>query len=228
MRTAEELLRTTPIFSRLSVEDRRKVAEVASVRAFDRGEIIFEQESPSDAFYAIVAGRVKIFKMMPNGKDLILEVFGPGDPLGAVAAYLGRPFPASATALEETTCVLIPRADFFRLLEQHPSLVRGLLLGLTTRLVELTNRLAELTGGRIEPRFARLFMKLADEMGRSERGGIFIPLPLSRQELADLTGTTIETCIRIMSRWGKDEIVRTEKEGFVVLARPELAQLATQ
>jgi CRP-like cAMP-binding protein len=228
MRTAEDLLRTTPIFSRLTIEDRRKIAEVASVRAFDRGEIIFEQESPSDAFYAIIAGRVKIFKMMPNGKDLILEVFGPGDPLGAVAAYLGRPFPASATALEETTCVLIPRADFFRLLEQHPSLVRGLLLGLTTRLVELTNRLAELTGGRIEPRFARLFMKLADEMGRSERGGIFIPLPLSRQELADLTGTTIETCIRIMSRWGKEEIVRTEKEGFVVLARPELAQLATQ
>jgi len=228
MRTAEELLRTTPIFSRLSVEDRRKIAEVATVRAFDRGEIIFEQESPSDAFYAITAGRVKIFKMMPNGKDLILEVFGPGDPLGAVAAYLGRPFPASATALEETTCVLIPRADFFRLLEQHPSLVRGLLLGLTMRLVELTNRLAELTGGRIEPRFARLFMKLADEMGRSERGGTFIPLPLSRQELADMTGTTIETCIRIMSRWGKEEIVRTDKDGFVVLARQELAQLAAQ
>ena len=228
MRTAEELLRTTPIFSRLSVEDRRKIAEVATVRAFDRGEIIFEQESPSDAFYAITAGRVKIFKMMPNGKDLILEVFGPGDPLGAVAAYLGRPFPATATALEETTCVLIPRADFFRLLEQHPSLVRGLLLGLTMRLVELTNRLAELTGGRIEPRFARLFMKLADEMGRSQRGGTFIPLPLSRQELADMTGTTIETCIRIMSRWGKEEIVRTDKDGFVVLARQELAQLATQ
>jgi CRP/FNR family transcriptional regulator len=228
MPTAEELLRTTPIFSRLSVDDRRKIAEVATVRAFGRGEIIFEQESPSDAFYAITAGRVKIFKMMPNGKDLILEVFGPGDPLGAVAAYLGRPFPASATALEETTCVLIPRADFFRLLEQHPSLVRGLLLGLTMRLVELTNRLAELTGGRIEPRFARLFMKLADEMGRSERGGTFIPLPLSRQELADMTGTTIETCIRIMSRWGKEEIVRTEKDGFVVLARQELAHLAAQ
>jgi CRP-like cAMP-binding protein len=228
MRTAEELLRTTPIFSRLSVEDRRKIAEVATVRTFDRGQIIFEQESPSDAFYAITAGRVKIFKMMPNGKDLILEVFGPGDPLGAVAAYLGRPFPASATALEETTCVLIPRADFFRLLEGHPSLVRGLLLGLTTRLVELTNRLAELTGGRIEPRFARLFLKLADEMGRSERGGAFIPLPLSRQELADMTGTTIETCIRIMSRWGKEDIVRTEKDGFVVLARAELAHLAAQ
>jgi CRP/FNR family transcriptional regulator len=165
---------------------------------------------------------------MPNGKDVILEVFGPGDPLGAVAVYVGRPFPASAAALEDTTCVVIPKQDFFRLLEQHPSLVRGLLLGFTTRLVELTNRLAELTGGRIDARFARLFMKLADQMGRAERGGTFIPLSLSRQELADMTGTTIETCIRIMSRWGKEEIVRTEKDGFVVLARPELDAIASE
>ncbi len=224
----EELLRTTPIFSRLSPDDRRKIAEVAVVRQFARGDVIFEQESPSDALYAITSGRVKIFKMMPNGKDVILEVFGPGDPLGAVAVYVGRPFPASAAALEDTTCVLIPRNEFFRLLEQHPSLVRGLLLGLTTRLVELTNRLAELTGGRIEARFARLFMKLADQMGRSERGGTFIPLSLSRQELADMTGTTIETCIRIMSRWGKEEIVRTEKDGFVVLGRRELDAIASE
>lgn len=225
MATAEELLRTTPIFSRLSAGDRNTIAEVARVERFEKGAVIFEQDSPSE-FYAIASGRVKIFKMMPSGKDVILEVFGPGDPLGAVAAYMDRPFPASATALEDTTCVIIPRPAFFRLLETQPSLVRGLLLGLTTRLVELTNRLAELTGGRIEPRFARLFLKLSSEMGRSERGGTFIPLPLSRQELADLSGTTIETCIRIMSRWNKDDIVRTEKDGFIVLNRAELESIA--
>jgi CRP-like cAMP-binding protein len=163
--------------------------------------------------------------MMPTGKDLILEVFGTGDPLGAVAAYDGRPFPASAVALEDTVCVVIPRAVFFRLLEEHPSLVRGLMLGLTHRLVELTNRLAELSGGRIESRFARLFLKLSGDMGRQERGGVFVPLPLSRQELADMTGTTIETCIRIMSRWGKQSVVRTEKDGFVVVDRRALQEL---
>jgi len=225
MINAEELLRTTPIFSRLSPADRKTIAQVARVQFFARGETIFEQEAPSE-FYAITSGRVKIFKMMPSGKDLILEVFGPGDPLGAVAAYMDRPFPASASALEDTTCVIIPRPAFFRLLEAHPSLVRGLLLGLTTRLVELTNRLAELTGGRIEPRFARLFLKLATEMGRPDRAGTFIPLPLSRQELADMTGTTIETCIRIMSRWNKDDIVHTGKDGFVVLDRTELEKIA--
>jgi len=228
MPTAEELLRVTPIFSRLSATDRKAVAEVARVQDFARGETIFEQEAPSDAIYAIAAGRVKIFKMMPNGKDLILEVFGPGDPLGAVAVYMDRPFPASAAAIEDTVCVIIPRAAFFRLLETQPSLVRGLLLGITTRLVELTNRLAELTGGRIEPRFARLFLKLASQMGRAERGGTFVPLALSRQELADMTGTTIETCIRIMSRWNKDEVVRTEKDGFVLLDRTELEKIASE
>jgi CRP-like cAMP-binding protein len=156
---------------------------------------------------------------------VILELFGPGGPLGAVAAYESRPYPASASALEPSSCLLIPRQAFFTLLEQHPSLVRGLLGSLSLRLVELTTRLAELTGGRIEVRFARLFLKLADQMGRQERGGLFVPLPLSRQELADLTGTTIETCIRIMSRWGKDGVLRTEKEGFVVLDRAALEAL---
>src|SRR5215831_1388316 len=228
MPTAEELLRVTPIFSRLTPADRKAIAETARVQEFARGEAIFEQDSPSDAFYAIASGRVKIFKMMPNGKDVILEVFGPGDPLGAVAVYMDRPFPASAAALEDTVCVIIPRAAFFRLLETQPSLVRGLLLGLTVRLVEMSNRLAELTGGRIEPRFARLFLKLAGQMARPERGGAFIPLALSRQELADLTGTTIETCIRIMSRWNKDGVVRTEKDGFVVLDRAELDRIAAE
>jgi CRP/FNR family transcriptional regulator len=224
----DALLRVTPVFRKLSPEDRRTVAQAATIRHYEKGDLIFEQDTPSDAFYTIASGRVKIFKMLASGKDLILEVFGTGDPLGAIAAYDGRPFPASASALENTSCVVIPRARFFRLLEEHPSLVRGLMLGMTIRLVELTNRLAELSGGRIEPRFARLFLKLAREMGRQERGGIFVPLALSRQELADMTGTTIETGIRIMSRWGKQDVVRTEKDGFVILDRRTLEDVAAE
>jgi CRP/FNR family transcriptional regulator len=123
-------------------------------------------------------------------------------------------------------CLLIPRQSFFELLERHPTLVRGLLGSLSLRLVELTTRLAELTGGRIESRFARLFLKLADQLGRPDRGRVFVPLVLSRQELADLTATTIETSIRIMSRWNKDDVLRTEKDGFVILDRPALEELA--
>ncbi len=221
----DALIRST-VFRRLTQDDRHRLAEVSSFRTFARGERIFAEGDPSDFFFTIITGRVKIFKTTPAGKDVILEVFGHGDPLGAVAAYEARPFPASAVAIEETTCLAVPRREFFQLLELYPSLVRGLLLGLTLRLVELTNRIAELTGGRAEARFARLFLKMAEKSGKSERGGIFIPMPLSRQELADMTGTTIETTIRIMSRWGKEEVIRTEKDGFVVVNKDEIETIA--
>ena len=219
-------LQATQLFRRLSPEDLARVVPYAHVRDYSRGEQIFAEGSPSDHFYVIASGRVKVFKVTPAGKDVILEIFGGGDPLGAVAVYEGWAFPASAVALEDTRCITIERDAFFVLLERHPTLVRGLLLGLTHRLVELTNRLTELTGGRVEPRFARLFLKLADDVGKPARGGVLIPLVLSRQELADMSGTTIETAIRIMSRWGKQRLVITEPDGFLVVDRPALQVLA--
>lgn len=222
----DRAIRRAPIFSRLDPDDRERLASVARLQPVARGETVFSEGLRPEYFYVVVAGRVKVFKMTPAGKDVILEIFGPGDPLGAVAAYEGQPFPASAVALEDSLMLLVPRDTFFLLLERHPTLARGLLAGLTHRLAELAFRVAELTGGRVEPRFARLFLKMAQEQGRQARGGIFVPVPLSRQELADMTGTTIETSIRIMSRWGKQRIVLTEKDGFVVIDAAELEILA--
>jgi CRP-like cAMP-binding protein len=224
--TSREVVQTVPLYRRLSPEDAERLGAVALVRTFHKGEIVFSEGDPADVFYTVARGRVKVFKTTPSGKDVILEIFGPGDPLGALAVYESRPFPASAVALEETVCVAVRKQDFFGLLERHPSLVRGLLAALTRRLVELTTRLAELTGGPVEARLARMFLKLARDMGRPERGGTFIPMPLSRQELADFTGTTIETCIRIMSRWGKDGLVLTEKDGFLIQDREALEDVA--
>jgi CRP/FNR family transcriptional regulator, nitrogen oxide reductase regulator len=223
---APAVLAQIPLFRRVSPEDRERIAAVAVVRSYERGDKVFDEGDASETFFVVVTGRIKVFKHAPNGSDIILEIFGPGGPLGAVAAYESRPYPASAAAIEPATCLLIPRQAFFTLLERHPSLVRGLLGSLSMRLVELTTRLAELTGGRIEVRFARLFLKLSEQLGKPDRGGTFIPLALSRQELADLTGTTIETAIRIMSRWNKDEVIRTEKDGFVLVDRESLETVA--
>ena len=222
----EDVLRFSAIFRRLSPEDRHRLAAVATVREFDKSATLFNEGDGSDFLYVVVAGHVKVFKTTARGSDVILELFGPGDPVGAVAVYESRPYPATAVALEQTTCMLVPRPAFFALLENHPTLVRGLLVGLTHRLVELTNRLAELAGGRVEARLARFFLKLATDLGQPRGDGLFIGLVLSRQELADMIGTTIETTIRIMSRWGKDEIVRTEKGGFVVANRKALEALS--
>jgi len=224
----EDVLRHSAIFRRLTPEDRQRLAAVATVRSFDKGATLFGEGDGSDFLYTVVTGRVKVFKTTARGTDVILELFGPGDPVGAVAVYESRPYPASAVALEPTTCMLVPRPAFFSLLEGHPTLVRGLLVGLTHRLVELTNRLAELSGGRIEARLARFFLKLAGDIGQQRPEGTFIALALSRQEIADMIGTTIETAIRIMSRWGKEDIVRTEKDGFLVVNRGTLETLSLE
>ncbi len=226
MASVEELLRSSALYRNLSREDQQRLAAVSVAKSYEKGDTIFSEGDASDYLFTISSGRVKVVKMIPSGKEVILEIFGPGDPVGAVVAYEGRPYPASAVAVERTVCILVRRTDFFALLERYPSLVRGFLVGMALRIVELTRRIPEVAGGRVETRFAHLFLKLSDRMGRTERGGVFIPMPLSRQDLADLTGTTIETCIRIMSRWGKESLVLTEKNGFVVKDRPALEKLS--
>ncbi|MEJ2085615.1 MAG: Crp/Fnr family transcriptional regulator [Acidobacteriota bacterium] len=222
----EEILRTAKPFGALPGEDRKLLAEVATVREFDAGEVLFFQGDPSKFFFSIVSGRVKIFKTTRSGKDIILGIFSAGDPVGTVAVFKEIPYPASAQALEASVCISITRDDLYRLLEDHPSVARGLLLGLTQRLVEHINRIGELTGSRVEHRLARLVLRLAKDLGRIEEGKTFIPLVLTRQELADLTGTTVETCIRIMSRWEKEQTVHTQKDGFIVLDAEALETLA--
>ena len=223
--TVDEALRSVAMYRALSADDRARLAEVASVRSYDKGEELFSEGDASDFLYTVLSGRVKVVKSIPTGKEVILEIFGAGDPVGAVVAYEGRPYPATAIAVEPAACLLVRRGRFFALLERHPTLVRGFLLGMTQRIVELTRRIPEVAGGRVETRFAHLFLKLADRMGRPGPRGVTIPMTLSRQDLADLTGTTIETCIRVMSRWGKQGTLTTEKDGFVLADRAVLEKL---
>ena len=214
-------------FSALPPEERRRLLPYARLRRYEKGEAVFREGDPSERFHTIVAGRVKIVKFAPHGKELILEIFGPGDPFGAVAAYEGRPFPASAVALENTDVLSIQRADFFALIARHPEIARGLLLGLTRRLIELTQKLAQLSSGGVEYRIASLFLKMADKLGQRSGDRIVIPLALSRQDIADMVGTTIETAIRIMSRWNRDGLVTTERASFVIEDRESLERIAS-
>jgi CRP-like cAMP-binding protein len=225
MASVEELLRSSTLYRNLSGEDQKRLAAVSLAKFYEKADTIFREGDAPDFLFTIVSGRVKVVKLIPSGKEIILEIFGPGDPVGAVVAYEGRPYPASAVAIEPVECILVRRSEFFGLFERHPTFVRGFLTGMAQRIVELTRRIPEVAGGRVETRFARLFLKLADRMGEARGAARFIPMPLSRQELADLTGTTIETCIRIMSRWGKEGVVTTEREGFLVNDRSTLERL---
>jgi len=226
MVTAEDVRQSSPFFRRLSPVDLERLAGIAVSRTYEKGDVVFSEGDAPTYLHTIARGRVKMVKRMPSGKEVILEIMGPGDPLGAVVAYEGRPYPATAVALERTEGLLLPRSELFAMLEQHPSVVRGFLSGMARRIVELTQRIPEVAGGRVETRFAILFLKLSENLGRPEDDAVFIPLSLGRQDLADLTGTTLETSIRVMSRWGKEGIVLTEEGGFRVADKETLERLA--
>lgn len=203
-----------PLLSALRKEDREALAPLCRLKGYEKGETIFREGDAADRIYFLVLGRVKIVKAA-GGRDVILEILGPGEPVGAVAVFERRPFPAGAVTLEGSSILSIPEREFFALLEKRPEMMRHLLAGLTYRLMMVNKRLADMTGSA-EYRAARLFLTLADRVGLQKDDGTYIPLPLSRQEIADLIGTTLETAIRLMSRWQKDEIVITDKSGFQI------------
>ena len=213
-----------PLFQALKPAEREALRPLIRLKSYEEGEVIFREGDPGTVFHFVLGGRVKVQKAAADGRDLILEIMGPGDPVGAVAAYEERAFPATAVALEATSLFSLPRQEFFAILAANPVLARGLLVGLTRRMLELTRRLAE-RSARVEYRIARLFLTLAERLGRQEKGGVTVPVVLSRQEIADLVGTTQETAIRIMSRWGKDGIVETTETGFLIPRREALEEI---
>ena len=215
-----------PLLASLRKEDREVVAPLCRMRGYEKGETIFHEGEPADRIHFVHIGRVKIVKAA-GGRDVIIEILGPGEPVGAVAVFENRPFPASAVALEPSGLLSIPEREFFQLIENRPQMMRHLLAGLTYRLMMVNKRLADMTGSA-EARASRLFLTLADRVGTKRESGVFVPLPLSRQEIADLIGTTLETAIRLMSRWQKDEVVLTEKSGFFVPSVDGLKSVSTE
>jgi CRP/FNR family transcriptional regulator len=203
-----------PLLAALKKDDREALAPLCRMRGYDKGDVIFQEGEPADRICFVHIGQVKIVKAA-GGRDVIIELLGPGEPVGAVAVFERRPFPASAIALEPSGILSIPERDFFALLERRPEMMRHLLAGLTYRLMMVNKRIADLMGSA-ELRASRLFLTLADRVGIPRGSGTFIPLPLSRQEIADLIGTTLETAIRLMSRWQKDDLIETGKSGFLI------------
>jgi CRP/FNR family transcriptional regulator len=204
-----------PLFQCLNPRERNLLALVCRAVAYEKGDEVFREGEPATDLCFVVIGRVKVVKASPL-RDVILGLFGPGEPVGAVAVFEGKRFPASAVALEPSTILRVPEREFFATIDAHPEMTRRLLQGLMLRQFEISRRLADLSGP-VERRIARLLLALSERLGRREGETLVIPLALTRQEIADLTSTTTETAIRVMSRWAKENVVSTRPDGFVLL-----------
>jgi CRP/FNR family transcriptional regulator len=219
------VVRSLPVFRGLSSEDQKRVAALATLREYGRGDLIWREGDPAESLTVIAKGRVKIVRQSAGG-DVILEIFGEGEPVGAIAVYNYMPYPASAVCLEPVTLMALPRRDYFELLDRHPDFARAIIRELTKLVVALARKVEEMRGQRVEVRIAQLFLTLADRMGQETKRGTEIPIHLSRQEVADLVGTTVESAIRVLSRWGREKVVVSGERRFLIPSRDRLRQIA--
>ncbi|HEX7076823.1 MAG TPA: Crp/Fnr family transcriptional regulator [Candidatus Eisenbacteria bacterium] len=218
-------VRAIPLFRGLSPEDQRRLAALAAIREYARGDYLWRAGDPAESLTLIVKGRVKIVSHGDAG-DVILELFEEGEPVGAIAVYNYMPYPASAICLEAVTLLWVPRRDYFELLDRNPEFARAIIRELTKLTVSLTRKLQEMRGQKVDVRIAQLFLTLVERMGREAKGGTEIPIQLSRQEVADLVGTTVETAIRVLSRWGRERLVITGRDRFLVPSLDRLREIA--
>lgn len=214
-------IRSLPVFRGLRAEDQSRIAALATLRDHQRGDVLWRAGDPAEFLTVIVHGRVKIVRHGEGG-DVILEIFGEGEPVGAIAVYNYMPYPASAVCLEPVSLLVLPRRDYFELLDRHPEFARGVIRELTKLVLSLTRKLGEMRGQRVETRIAQLFLTLADRMGKARGDGVEIALRLSRQEIADLVGTTMESAIRVLSRWSREGLLVTGEGRFEI---PSLERL---
>jgi CRP-like cAMP-binding protein len=212
-----QVIRQSPIFSSLRDDELAELARLAIERKFMPDEFIFWDGDAPDWFYVVADGRVKVIKHSSLGREFIVAFFGPGEMVGEVAVFENKPYPASAQATTETRVLAIGREDFLTFLGSRPQVALRIINVLGARLRDAQNRLRDLAGERAEQRLARTLVMLSSKLGPN--------LPFTRQEIADMAGTTTETAIRIMSHLKERGIIRSLRGQIVILNETKLKLL---
>jgi CRP/FNR family transcriptional regulator len=210
----------SPIFASLSDAELTGLATITTERLFNPGEIIFFEGDAPDWFYIVAEGRVKAFKQSSVGKEFTIAYFSPGEIFGEVAVFENKPYPASASSQSagETVVLGIKREELLTFLAKHPAVALRIIGVLGERLRNAQSRLGDMAGEKALARLAGILLMLTSKMGSE--------LPFTRQEIADMTGTTIETTIRILSRLKGGGIIRSTRGKIIILDEAKLKALS--
>ncbi|HTP07130.1 MAG TPA: Crp/Fnr family transcriptional regulator [Anaerolineae bacterium] len=221
-----EILRQVPLFASLTDDQVAAAADWFRVENFDQDAMIFLEGDPADRLWVVAAGQVKIVKHTSDGQENLLEVITPGEMFGGTGLLLAI-HPATAVAMTPTVTLCIERGPYLHLIRQYPDIALRIIYLLGERL-QAAMKMRALAVEHVDVRLANILLKLCDKAGEATDEGTRINLPLSRQDLADMAGTTIETAIRVMSRFRKDGLAHTEPGGYIVVLDHERLQLLSE
>ena len=211
-----ETLKKSDIFSKLKEEEFEAISSLFDLKQYKNNETIFLEGDSPDNFYLVAAGSVKVLKHTVMGKDIILEMMSPGDVFGGVAVLDKKPYPASAEAMEAASVIKISRLDLLKIMEEYPVLKLEIVKYFSDKLRDAHEMLKNIATERVERRIASLLLKLSEKVGVADGEFIRIDFPLTRQEIAEMVGTTVETCIRTMSKFQKDGLVKSSNHRTMI------------
>ncbi|MCZ7571099.1 MAG: Crp/Fnr family transcriptional regulator [Ardenticatenaceae bacterium] len=219
-------LRAIGLFQALDSPDLTAVALAAQYRQVERGAAFFLQGDPATVCYVLTQGRVRLVQVTPEGQQVILRFIGAGEGFGVVAALSNTVYPAAAEAVDDCLALAWDGETLATLMERYPRLaINGMRL-LAERVREFQDRLRELVTERVARRVARTLLRLVRQGGRKVEGGVLIDLPLSRQDLAEMTGTTLYTVSRILSQWEQQGFIETGRKRVLIRSPHGLVAIA--
>ena len=215
-----------PLFKGLGRADLDAVVDAAHRVRRGAGESFFEQGAPASRFYVLTDGRVKMTQVTPDGHQVVLRLVAPGSPFGGVAAFGHPVYPVSAEAVDTSAALGWDGPTMTRLLEGNARLAVNALQFVASQLRDVQDRYRELVTEKVERRVARTLLRLARDAGRKIEAGVLIDIPLSREDLAEMTGTTIYTVSRLIASWeekglvegGRQRVVIRKPHGLVTIA----------
>lgn len=213
-----QVLGQSSIFSSLGDDELADLVGLTTERSFVTDEFIFWEGDAPGWFYVMVEGKVKVVKHSSLGKEFIITFFGPGEMFGEVAVFANKPYPASAQVVAETKVLGIKREDFLSFLSSRSQVALRIINVLGERLRDAQGRLKDLAGERVEQRLASILVMLSSKLGST--------LPFTRQEIADMAGTTTETAIRIISHLKDRGIVQSLRGKVIILDETKLRLLS--
>ena len=205
------------IFSSLSKADAEEIASTVTYEDCPKKTSVFSEGDPAEWFYAVLEGKVKITKLSQDGKEIILEMIQPGELFGAVAVLKGFPYPANAVAMEDSRILRISRKNMMLILDRFPDLMFNMVQSLGDRLRDSHETTKSIALEKVGSRIAALLLKLSEQMGTRTAQGVELNIKLTKQDIAEMVGTTVETAIRTMSRFKKQGLIKEDAGKIIIV-----------
>jgi CRP/FNR family transcriptional regulator, nitrogen oxide reductase regulator len=200
-----------PLFAGLPETDLRRLVQAAHRERLMAGEFFFLQGDPAERMFVLIQGRVKISQSGPDGQQVLIRINTPVSLFALVAMTSAEHYPVTAQAAEDSQAIYWTRPELMGFVQQMPQMAMNAMRIMAEQVQELQDRFRQASTERVERRLARTLIRLASQAGRKVEDGILIDLPLTRQDLAEMSGTTLYTVSRTLSLW--------EEQGFVISLR---------